>query len=425
MNEATPPTPGPGRTPPDDGPQSAPEETQIAFVLKMALALHRFGTPAHRLEQLMRFAATRFGLEGRFFSSPTALFASFGPPAALRTAFLRAEPGEIDLERISLLDRLVSEVLRGTLSPQQGAEAIDAVLAAPRRYPRWMHLAAHAVVAGTTARLFGGGPRELGFAAAIGFIVGLLAWVGDHRRSLSRVLPLVSAMVVSSLTVLAGWRWGPLNTGITMLSGVVAMLPGLALTTAITEIASRHLISGAARLVGVAGVFLQLGFGVALGNRLEDVLPPLRHAVSAASKGLPAWTLWPALLFSTVGLAVTFKARLRDLGWILGAGAIAYLGSSFGARVLGPQLGAFVGAFALGAASNAFARLLERPAMLLMVPGLTLLVPGSMGFQSLESLIEQDVVGGMNTAFSMVLVAVALAAGLLFSNTLVPAGREL
>jgi len=41
------------------------------------------------------------------------------------------------------------------------------------------------------------------------------------------------------------------------------------------------------------------------------------------------------------------------------------------------------------------------------VPGLMLLVPGSIGFGSLARFIEKDVVSAVETAFSMMLVAVA------------------
>jgi uncharacterized membrane protein YjjB (DUF3815 family) len=61
----------------------------------------------------------------------------------------------------------------------------------------------------------------------------------------------------------------------------------------------------------------------------------------------------------------------------------------------------------------------------MVVPGLMLLVPGSVGFRSLASLLERDVVAGVDTAFSMLMVAVALVAGLLSANALVPPRKVL
>ena len=50
------------------------------------------------------------------------------------------------------------------------------------------------------------------------------------------------------------------------LGGLVVLLPGLTLTTALSELATRHLASGAARLSGAFITFLSIVFGVAFGN---------------------------------------------------------------------------------------------------------------------------------------------------------------
>jgi uncharacterized membrane protein YjjB (DUF3815 family) len=63
--------------------------------------------------------------------------------------------------------------------------------------------------------------------------------------------------------------------------------------------------------------------------------------------------------------------------------------------------------------------------MVPLVPGLVMLVPGSMGLTSLSSLLERDVVSGIDTAFAMVLIAISLVAGLLLANAAVAPRREL
>jgi uncharacterized membrane protein YjjB (DUF3815 family) len=54
-----------------------------------------------------------------------------------------------------------------------------------------------------------------------------------------------------------------------------------------------------------------------------------------------------------------------------------------------------------------------------------LLVPGSRGFRSLQSLLDSDIITGIGTAFSMILVGVAIVAGLLLSNALFPPRKVL
>ena len=61
----------------------------------------------------------------------------------------------------------------------------------------------------------------------------------------------------------------------------------------------------------------------------------------------------------------------------------------------------------------------------MLVPGILFLVPGSVGFLSIRSLLENDVEGAVSTAFRMSIVAMALAAGILVATAAVPPRRAL
>ena len=60
---------------------------------------------------------------------------------------------------------------------------------------------------------------------------------------------------------------------------------------------------------------------------------------------------------------------------------------------------------------------------MVVVPGILLLVPGSVGFRSLLYIIDRNAVVGLQTAFSMIMTAVALAAGLLIAGVVAPEAR--
>ena len=400
-----------------------PPSPVVAFTLRLGQALHRYGTPAHRLEEQMRQVSERLGMEARFFSTPTSIFASFGPPEALRTSLIRVEPGVMDLERLTLLDGLTQEVIHGKLSPEAGAVRIEAILTAPARYRLPITLLSWTLAAAAAARLFGGGPREMGVAALSSLLIGVLERLTRDQPATARVLEPVAALLTSGLAVVAASVIGPLSVQVSTLSGLIVLLPGLGLTVAINELTTRHLISGSSRLIGAALIFLQLAFGVALGGRLAGFLPPAPPLLGPTP--LPFWADLVALAVVSLAVTVLFRARPQDAGWIIAAGALAFGGARVGAQGLGPELGAFVGALLLGMASNALARLRNRPSVVTIVPGMMLLVPGSLGFRSLESLLARDVLAGVDTAFSMLMVAVAIAAGLLFANALVPSRRVL
>jgi uncharacterized membrane protein YjjB (DUF3815 family) len=88
-------------------------------------------------------------------------------------------------------------------------------------------------------------------------------------------------------------------------------------------------------------------------------------------------------------------------------------------------MGVLVGALALGVMSNVYARWLDRPAQVVQVPAVLLLVPGSMGFRGMSSLLDKDTLTGVETLFAMFVIAIAIVAGLLVANALVSPRRSL
>ena len=92
---------------------------------------------------------------------------------------------------------------------------------------------------------------------------------------------------------------------------------------------------------------------------------------------------------------------------------------------VGPAFGVFIGSLVIGAASNWFARIANRPGALVREPGIMLMVPGSVGFRTLSFVFERDVLVGLDTAVALVTLLVSIVAGLLFGDLLVPPRRKL
>ena len=406
----------PGRLPPA-------ERDAVGFVLRMGRALHSYGYAAHRLEEVMGQASVRLGLTGQFFTTPTSIFAAFGAQEDQRTFLIRVEPGDVDLGRLATLDRVTRSVLKGELTPLQGSAEVDRVLNAPDRYGRFMTTVAFGLASAAAARFLGGGAREIAVSSVLGLVIGFLALAAARFGALSRVFEPLAAFAASLLASTAGHWIGPYSVYNATLAGLIVLVPGLTLTVAMTELSTRHLVSGTARLSGAFVLFLAIAFGVALGARIASALAGAPHIVNPVP--LAPWTEYVALLAAPLAFTVLLRAEPRDAVWIVIAGTLAVAGGRVGARTLGLELGVFVGALVVGAASNFYARFLNRPATVILVPGILLLVPGSIGFRSLASLLDREVVLGVETAFRMVLMAVALVAGMLVSNVIAPPKRVL
>lgn len=391
------------------------------FILKLGRGLHAYGYPAHRLEDALTSVAQRLGVEGHFFSMPTALFVSFEDPDGPRTHQIRVEPGGVDLEKLALLDETAGAVAAGQLSPAEGSARLDAITSAPARYAPGITIVAFAVASAAASRFFDAGPHEMTVAAVIGLLTGLLAAAAGRVPGLGRVFEPLAAAVAAFVATAAARHFAPVSFYVSVVAGLIVLVPGFPLTVALTELATRNLVSGTARLMGAAGTFLTMGFGVAFGTTLGVRL--FGAVAPSGSATLPAWTLSAALVAAPLGFTILLKAHPREAPWIAVSGALGFFGARSGALLLGPEIGAFLGALAVSSFGNLYARLLRRPSAITVVPGLLLLVPGSVGFRSFSLLIEDQTVVGLETAFSMMLVAISLAIGLLFGNVLVPPRR--
>lgn len=399
-----------------------PADPAIAFAVKLGTALHQYGMPAHLLEWTMQAVASRLGIDGHFFVTPTGIFASFGTPEEQRTAMVRVEPGRVNLEKTILLDELTRSVLAGETEASVAAVQIDDIVARPSRYGRVAMALCFGLASATSARFFGGGWREVVGAGAIGVVTGVLAVLLERWGSTARVFEPVAAMVAAALAVVVAQFLSPASIYVMTVAGLIVLLPGLTLTIAMRELASQNLVSGTARLTGAGLVFFEMGFGVALGGQLIKLFPGTEAFADPIP--LPLWTEGIALLLASVGFMVLFRARPKDYVWVLIATVVAFWGSRVGTSMLGPELGVCIGAMALGTTANALSRIVNRPSATWVVPGLMVLVPGSLGFGSVSQLIASDVVSGVETAFRMILVAVGLVTGLLMSNVFVRPRRE-
>ena len=392
-------------------------DPRVRFIEALARSLHEAGAPAHRLEDTVDQCARALGLQVDCLSQPTSLILGIGDEIRV----VRVQPGRLHLERMVRLDHVGTRVARGELDPGAGLAALVESSAAPERYPLGVEVGAVAVSSGVAAVFLHGSATTVLVAAGLGLVVALLGRLALRWPDYGRVHELACALLMSAAaTALA--RVLPLPVGVLTLAALISLLPGFTLTVALTELATRHLASGTARLMGAAVTFLQLGLGSALGWKLAEALPK-----ALRNPNLPlddAWT-WVALPLGAVAFAVVLRARPRDIPYILAVSALAFVAAREGQARLGPELGASSGGLAVGLFSNLQARLRRLPTAVTQVPGLLLLVPGSIGFRSFGAMMSDDVTAGVGAAFSMTAIAGSLVGGILLAGLLLPPRKSL
>lgn len=387
-------------------------------ILDIARALHAYGTSTHRLEDAMRAITRHIGVEAQFLVTPTSIMAAFGPLREQRTYLVRADSGEINLDKLTRLNAVLTQILESRVDLAEASRMVDQITSEPPRYGTALRTLAMAVISAGTAVFLGGGWRELAVATFLGLFLGGLSALAERHPQLSLGLPALTASVAAAVSYAVAGYIQPLYAFIPTLAGLIVLLPGLTLTRAMNELASRHLVSGSARLTGALVTFLQLGFGVALGQGLGTAIGG--EVASVTPLGMPPGIDWVALTLSGLALTVLFRAPPAEAPAVLLSAMLAFGSTRALSQAFGPELGVFLGACLIGALSNAVARLRDRPASLTILPGILMMVPGSLGFRGLDALLAHDVVTGVESGFRMVLIAVALVTGLFLASIVVP-----
>ncbi|MDQ3205155.1 MAG: threonine/serine exporter family protein [Pseudomonadota bacterium] len=402
---------------------------RMHFVIELAERLHAYGTTAQRLEGAISSVAQKLRLECEPWSSPTALILTFSDPMrppgeSDATRVIRLPPGENDLYRLGETDRIAEAVLAGKLNLVEAHALMAAMDLPPSRRAKAMQVLGFGLAAAAVAGLLRLPWLEIGVAAANGLFIGWLVLLSDSRPRLKEGVDAVAAMVAASVTLLVASFIAPLNQNTVIIASLIVLLPGLALTNAVSELTSQHLVSGTARFAGAVTTVIKLAVGVVIAlyvARLIGLEPMVR-----ALRPQPGWVEAVSLVTAAFAFAVLFRGHRNDYPKVMVAAAGGYLVSRYAGLALGAPAGIFLAALLVTAAGNAYARWCHRPGAIIRVPGIIMLVPGSASLRGLLTLIQQQNVDAGQEAFLSVLnILLALVAGLLFGNLLLPSRRNL
>src|SRR4029079_18190032 len=131
---------------------------------------------------------------------------------------------------------------------------------------------------------------------------------------IARVFDWIASLAAGATSVLLAALFGPLAATLSAIAGLIVIVPGLTLTVALTELATRNLVAGTARMAGAAMTFLAIGLGLAVGAKLAPLAGG--NVLLLPASPLPSWTEAIALVISPIALTIGFRARPRD-GWVI------------------------------------------------------------------------------------------------------------
>lgn len=411
---------------------ASPFRHRCNFIVELARRLHACGTSTPRLEGAIRVVSQRLGVHTEIWSNPTGIILSFSTPqnsdGAEITRVLRLSPGDIDLRAMAMVDDIAERVMAGTLEVEAGLQALTVLDRPPTRRRLAATVLAFGLASGSVAALLRTSVADVLASALIGLLIGLIAVPAAKRPRLNEASEALAAMIATFVASAIAAFLVPLSLQTVVIASLIVLMPGLMLTTAVAELSSGNWASGTARFAGASVVLLKLTFGTIAATQLVHAVGWQPRLATGASLA-PYWE-WLGLLVGSGAFAVLFGAAKRDVPVVMAGAWIGYGLTRIGGEYLGLASshfagGVFFAGLGVAAISNAYGRIFRRPGALMRVSGIILLVPGSVGFRSLTSVLERDVALGLDTAVAVLAALTALVAGLLFGNLLVPPRRHL
>ena len=230
------------------------EQSELVFET-VALAgeiLVSSGAEIFRVTETMERIAAAYGCEGFepfVLSNGIMMTASDGRQHCL--AKVRHIPlSGSRLDKVDAVNQLSREIAQGMHTPEEAHARLLEIQDMPRR-PRWQQVLASGVGAGSFCYIFGGTLADGAAAFVAGLVLYLYLLVAVRGR-LSKIAANITggALVCAVAILLTNLGLGSQLSMVTV-GSLVPLLPGVAFTNAIRDIADEDYISGAVRMLSL------------------------------------------------------------------------------------------------------------------------------------------------------------------------------
>lgn len=261
--------------------------------------------------------------------------------------------------RLAKVHKIARAVVYNQMDPHEALMSLKLVNAEKSPYSVWVMLASYAMCSGLIAPLvFKGSWYDMVAGMGLGLVVGLTSLLASRYSVYSDVFEVSTSIVIAF--VAKALRDYVCFTGL-VLSGIVILLPGLSLTTAIMELSSRYMISGSVRMFYSLIYCLFLGFGLSIGSNLWDVFREPPPGDLKMGYCHPATEPWRWVLFPLLAIAFNIQLNAQPRQWpvMVVCSSVGYAVSEF-AGMYWPHslhIAAAVSAFVVGLLGNLYERL--------------------------------------------------------------------
>lgn len=394
-------------------------EYACQFVTQVVTQAQSYGVTYVRLDSFLSQLPRLFGFQGQMLAAPPFLFLEFWRSTDTEPHRLTAHLPEssFDMTKLAILGALVNDLETGQVSIDQGMSRLKQIDSLSVPYKNSIVGLGYSLCGAGFAILLSAIWLDVLLAAILSLVVFAIVRYAGRSQWLANRINFTAAFVTSILANLIALLFPGSDAFTVALCAVIVLIPGLALTLGVAELASKSIISGISRLVDGVSITLILVVGSALGGSIVSALWPVSPPV--AKPDYPLGLTFLSVVFLMVGLGFIFQVRRQDMGGVILAGVIAYTGVLLGGQ-FGDWQGSFIGALGLGLYTSLVSLRFRIPGSVVMLPGIMILVPGVAAYLGVDIDQIKSIFSALPAAWGVVIQIVAIMGGLYVAASIVP-----
>ena len=322
---------------------------------------------------------------------------------------------------LAYIHQLVEAIAEGGLGREEALQRLQAIMARPKPFAKWMVIGAAAVAAAALTGVLGGGLLSCAVALGVTLFVQLLARQLSQWR-VPEFFTMAACSAIITLTAIAVYSTGAtVGTGFMVAGGIILLLPTGRVISATQDAIYGFPVTAAGRF---SSAFLILGglvSGIAVGVVAGALLGTERIDVTEEGVLISPLLLAALLVLATAMIAI---AEQTKPSYVLPTAAIGLTGllmmNGFIALGFGSLLAPAVGATVVGLGARLAGSWLHTPQLVLAVPAVTFLLPGLLLFRSMYGITVESVdsIEGFIGLFNALTVTLSIAGGVVLGDNL-------
>lgn len=406
-----------------------PDEEVLDLALMAGHILLENGAEIYRVEETIDRICGYYGVNSEnAFVLSNGIFLTAG--SARESFFAKVQHIPVSgthLNKVAAVNQLSREIVEGKHTIQDAYRILEEIRTMPGK-KRWMQTLASGVGSAAFCIFFGGtfGDSLAAFAAGICLYLYVL-WLSVPH--LSKIVGNIGGgalvTVVCCLLYLMGVGE---NLNFMMIGTIMPLVPGVAFTNSIRDVADGDYISGSVRMLDALLVFFCIAIGVGIGFSLISLVPGSRTlqemgqlAESSGSGAMGDIEMFGQLVkeilsavVGTVSFSVLFgvpREYYPYCGFIGGAGWLVYCL----AELFLPGSGPCFAATAVVILLSRTAAVMKRcPVTIFLIAGIFPLVPGAGVYWTVYHIVMEELFLAVSTGYSAMKEAIAIVMGIVF-----------